>query len=73
MTVELAVHLDVQVTRRKRFIWIEHKSGEQVWVGQRLTDALEWLYEGGHQEFLLVTENKTFHTTLAVIGLNKEA
>lgn len=53
----LRIQADVNVTRRQRLHYVFDKDEQLQWSGAHVRSLFEWLYENGHLQVELETEN----------------
>ncbi len=47
------LHPDIYLTRRQRLHHVCDETGDPVWSGKNLVEALDWLLENDHHQFLI--------------------
>mgnify|MGYP001828679330 CR=1 FL=1 len=68
----ITIYIDVEVTRRKRFILIHNPQGEALWTGRKLTAALEWLYEEGYRDAVIDDGEHRYQVGVSRLSNQKE-
>lgn len=56
----VTMHVDVEQTRRKRFVHILDARSEVMWSGQKVSEGLKWLDDQGVSAFRMEGPDRAF-------------